>query len=569
VITKFHWLTALWWLIPLAFLGMFFFYPLTSLLVYTVQGGAEGSTWSVWQVVSSPATLRVVWFSVWQAALSTFLTLLIGLPGAYLFGRFSFRGRGLLQTLTAIPFIMPTLVVAAAFNALLGPRGWINQALMSWLDLGTPPIQFMNTLGAILVAHVFYNTTIILRSVGDFWSRMDPRMEQAARSLGANRWQTWWKVTLPLLAPAVSAAALLVFIFNFTSFGVVLILGGPRFATLEVEIYTQAINLLNLPQAATLSILQMICTTVFTLVYQRLSNRTSQSLSLKPRIITQKRLVTWQSRLSAGLLIIFLVVLLITPLLALALRSVTQIGNSSNLTENRETMFSLDFYRELNLNRRQSLFYSPPSTAMMISLGYAAATVALTLSMGAPAAWVITRSQNSWMGRALDAILMLPLGASSVTLGLGFILALSKPPLDLRSSPMLIPLAHTLVALPFVIRSLLPALRSIRPRLHQAASVLGASPMQVIRLVDLPLVSRSVLVAATYAFTISMGEFGATALLARPEYPTIPVAIYRFLGQPGAMNYGQALALSTVLMLVCAGGMLVIERLRLPDSGEF
>jgi thiamine transport system permease protein len=548
---------------------MFFFYPLTSLLVYTVQGGAEGSTWSVWQVVSSPATLRVVWFSVWQAALSTFLTLLIGLPGAYLFGRFSFRGRGLLQTLTAIPFIMPTLVVAAAFNALLGPRGWINQALMSWLDLGTPPIQFMNTLGAILVAHVFYNTTIILRSVGDFWSRMDPRMEQAARSLGANRWQTWWKVTLPLLAPAVSAAALLVFIFNFTSFGVVLILGGPRFATLEVEIYTQAINLLNLPQAATLSILQMICTTVFTLVYQRLSNRTSQSLSLKPRIITQKRLVTWQSRLSAGLLIIFLVVLLITPLLALALRSVTQIGNSSNLTENRETMFSLDFYRELNLNRRQSLFYSPPSTAMMISLGYAAATVALTLSMGAPAAWVITRSQNSWMGRALDAILMLPLGASSVTLGLGFILALSKPPLDLRSSPMLIPLAHTLVALPFVIRSLLPALRSIRPRLHQAASVLGASPMQVIRLVDLPLVSRSVLVAATYAFTISMGEFGATALLARPEYPTIPVAIYRFLGQPGAMNYGQALALSTVLMLVCAGGMLVIERLRLPDSGEF
>jgi thiamine transport system permease protein len=569
VITKFHWLTALWWLIPLAFLGMFFFYPLTSLLVYTVQGGAEGSTWSVWQVVSSPATLRVVWFSVWQAALSTFLTLLIGLPGAYLFGRFSFRGRGLLQTLTAIPFIMPTLVVAAAFNALLGPRGWINQALMSWLDLGTPPIQFMNTLGAILVAHVFYNTTIILRSVGDFWSRMDPRMEQAARSLGANRWQTWWKVTLPLLAPAVSAAALLVFIFNFTSFGVVLILGGPRFATLEVEIYTQAINLLNLPQAATLSILQMVCTTVFTLVYQRLSNRTSQSLSLKPRIITQKRLITWQSRLSAGLLIIFLVVLLITPLLALALRSVTQIGNSSNLTENRVTMFSLDFYRELNINRRQSLFYTPPSTAMLISLGYAAATVALTLSMGAPAAWVITRNQNSWMGRALDAILMLPLGASSVTLGLGFILALSKPPLDLRSSPMLIPLAHTLVALPFVIRSLLPALRSIRPRLHQAASVLGASPMQVIRLVDLPLVSRSVLVAATYAFTISMGEFGATALLARPEYPTIPVAIYRFLGQPGAMNYGQALALSTVLMLVCAGGMLVIDRLRLPDSGEF
>jgi thiamine transport system permease protein len=170
---------------------------------------------------------------------------------------------------------------------------------------------------------------------------------------------------------------------------------------------------------------------------------------------------------------------------------------------------------------------------------------------------------------ALDALLMLPLGTSAVTLGLGFIVALDAPPLDLRASPLLLPLAHTLVALPFVLRSLVPALRSIRPRLRQAAAALGASPAQVWREIDLPLVGRAVIVAATFAFTISLGEFGATAVIARPEFPTVPVVIYRFIGLPGALNYGQALALSTILMLVCAGGLLAIERVRVGEVGEF
>jgi thiamine transport system permease protein len=230
---------------------------------------------------------------------------------------------------------------------------------------------------------------------------------------------------------------------------------------------------------------------------------------------------------------------------------------------------TLDFYRELSVNRRGSLFFVPPATAIGISLGYAAATVALALALGLPAAWALARDSDSPLNRLLDPILMLPLGTSAVTLGLGFIVALNRPPLDLRASPVLIPLAHTLVAFPFVVRSLAPALRSIQPRLRQAAAMLGASPGQVLRFIDLPLVGRALLVAATFAFTISLGEFGATALIARPEFPTIPLVIYRFLSQPGALNYGQALALSTILMVVTAAGMLAIERFRIADIGEF
>ena len=173
------------------------------------------------------------------------------------------------------------------------------------------------------------------------------------------------------------------------------------------------------------------------------------------------------------------------------------------------------------------------------------------------------------LNRLLDPLLMLPLGTSAVTLGLGFIVALDQPPLDLRASWLLVPLAHTLVAYPFVVRSLTPALRSIRPKLRQAGAVMGASHLQVLLHIDLPMVARAITVAATFAFTISLGEFGATALLTRPEYPTLPVAIYRFISQPGAMNYGQAMALSTLLMLITAAGMIAIERLRFADVEEF
>jgi thiamine transport system permease protein len=99
--------------------------------------------------------------------------------------------------------------------------------------------------------------------------------------------------------------------------------------------------------------------------------------------------------------------------------------------------------------------------------------------------------------------------------------------------------------------------------------MLGASPGKVLRYVDTPLIGRATIVAATFAFTISLGEFGATSLIARPEFPTIPIAIYRLLSRPGEINYGQALALSTILMLFAGAGILLIDRMRIGDIGEF
>jgi thiamine transport system permease protein len=557
------------WIAPLCFLLLFYFYPMVSILKLSLERSAGSIFAPFIEAISSSETWRVVIFTFWQAILSTLLTLALGLPGAYLLAHYEFKGKTLLQALTGIPFLMPTLVVAAAFNALLGPNGWINIGLPRAFHLSASPIHFTNTLIAILLAHVFYNTTIVLRMVGDFWSHLDPRLSQAARMLGASRWQALRKVSFPLLAPAIAAAALLVFIFDFTSFGVILILGGPRFATLEVEIYYQTISLFNLPLAAVLCIIQLICTLCLTVIYTRLIRRLSIPLSLKSRRVTQRRLSTLRSKVMAGIIVTTLLALLILPLAALMVRSVTHFEPNRGEQVVVSPGFTLDFYRALFSNTSQSIFYTPPTTAIAVSLVYAAATTVLALLLGFPAALALSRSDASPVSRGFDALLMLPLGTSAVTLGLGFIVALDKPPLDLRSSLSLVPLAHTLVAFPFVVRNLTPALRSIRPRIRQAAAMLGASPSSVLRFIDLPLITRSLIVAAAFAFTISLGEFGATALIARPEYPTVPIAIYRLFSRPGEMNYGQALALSTILMLVAGSGMLIIDRLRIGDIGEF
>lgn len=231
----------------LLFLGIFFFLPLARILALGLSPalGPEFAS----------RLADVLRFTFYQASASSLLTLLLGLPIAFLFAQYDFPLKTLLRTLTAIPFMLPTVVVAAAFNALLGPRGWFNLGLMSFLNLQRPPLVFIGTFGAILTAHVFYNATIVIRLVGNAWAQLDPRLAQAARSLGASPARVFWQVTLPLLRPALLSASLLVFLFDFTSYGVILLLGGPKFATLEVEIYIQALQMLNLPAASLLSLI--------------------------------------------------------------------------------------------------------------------------------------------------------------------------------------------------------------------------------------------------------------------------------------------------------------------------
>ena len=561
------------WLTPAIFLGVFFFNPLLRII-------SRG--FNLVFLSASPHffvnTLSVLWFTVYQAALSTLLTLLLGLPLAYLFSHFDFPNKSIFRALTAVPFMLPTVVVAAGFTALLGPRGWINLALMNIFRLPQAPVVFVGTLAAILAAHVFYNATIVIRIVGNAWAALDLRLNEAARSLGASPFQTLLYVTLPLLRPSILAACLLVFLFDFTSYGVILLLGGPKFATLEVEIYIQALQMLNLPAASFLSLLQLLCTMIFSTIYAQYISRVTSVVRPRAAWLNFKKPHTPLQRSFVTGFMLTMVLFFALPLLALPVRSFSRIEPDRANSSSSGPVFTADYYQELFINRRASLFYVPPFLAARNSLAYAALTVFLSLLLGFPAAAALARPGK--LERWIDPLLMLPLGASSVTLGLGYILTFNRPFLPeswnisfgqtvLLTSPLLVPLAHTTIALPFVIRSLQAALSQIPDRYRQAAAVLGASRWQTWKTIDWPIISRAALTAGAFAFTISLGEFGAASILARPEYPTLPTAIYRFLSQPGGMNYGQAMAMATILMLFCGLGILAIERLRLPGTGEF
>ena len=535
------------WLLPAAFLGLFFIVPLVNILL--VMGSSSG-------VVSTRALFQPLWFSIWQALFSTLLTLALGLPAAYVFARFDFPGKKFLRMLTTLPFILPTVVAAAGFTALLGPRGLINEWLMQWLKLDIPPIHFMNTLSAILIAHVFYNTSVVIRVVGSALIQLDPRIEQAGRVLGGSPWKVLREITLPLLRPSILVSALMVFLFDFTSFGVVLLLGGPKFSTLEVAIYTQTLSMLNLRMAGLLTFLQLCCTFGVTLLYSRINGR--RSIPLMPRLKGEGVRIPGNTKEKAAVLLICLVliVLLVSPMFALVAKSF--------LLENQ---FTLAYYKELFINRSDAFFYVPPVQAAFNSITYAGMTTLVSVGLGLIASYALVRKR--FVKRWLDPLIMLPLGTSAVTLGLGFLITFNKPPLSVSSFPLLIPLVHSLVALPFVVRTVQPALASIPDSLRESAACLGASPWRSWREVELPIIRRAVLVGAIYSFTISLGEFGATSFLARPDTPTLPVAIYRFLSQPGDMNYGQAMAMATLLMVVCAIAIALLDRLQTAGQIDF
>jgi thiamine transport system permease protein len=517
--------------IPATFVAVFFAYPVATILGRGLAPHGHLDLEPLRRVFTDPSLRGVVWFTLWQAALSTVLTLAIGLPGAYVLARVRFPGRSLVRALVTIPFVLPTVLVASAFLALGIPR----------------------SLGAILLAHIFFNYAVVVRVVGELWRHLDPHEEDAARMLGAGRWQVWREVTYPALQPGIVAAATITFLFCFTSFGVILFLGGPTRSTVETEIYRQTTRFLDLPLAAALSIVQLAAVIVLLWLVGRFQRRAvprrlgaSRDVEHAPRTAGDRTLLLGNLAVMGALLAL--------PLAVLVVRSLTPPSG-----------FGFASYRALGELRRGSTLFVSPLDAVGNSLRFACLATLLAVTMGGLAAWAGVRARSRW----LEGILALPLGVSAVTLGFGFLIALDEPPLDLRGSQWLVPLAQALVAMPFVVLLVAPVLRSIDPRMREAATMLGASPSRVRRAVDLPIAARALFVAGAFAFAISLGEFGATTFVVRPDAPTLPIVVYRLLGQPGDAAFGAAMAASCILMLLVAVAVLVGDRARAGEYGAF
>lgn len=543
-------------LLVFAFFAVFFAFPLASIVARGLFA-ADTSTSQVFaDLLASSRFRRVLWFTVWQASVSTMLTLLVALPGAYVLSRMTFRGRNVVRSLVMVPFVLPTVVVGSAFLAVLGPRSPLNGVLQFFLNDPTFTLDLRRTVTAILIAHVFFNYAVVVRTVGGVWSLLDPKMDDAARTLGAGRIRTFFSVTLPALRAAIAAAAAIVFLFTFTSFGVILILGGVTRATIEVEIHRATTQLLDLPLAAALSVVQLVAVMLTLWVYGRIQARVTYPAFVAERD-TARKPGSGAERLFLGANLLLMAGLLALPVLVLIERSLRV----------------ADGY---GLGHYVNIFTVQPTTALAVSgadalrhsllFGLGATVVAVTI--GTLTA-LLAAHKESVAARLLDRSLMVPLGTSAVTLGFGFLLAFRFLPAGFRSSVWLIPIVQAVVATPFVVRTVLPVLHGIGDDVRDAARVLGASTRQVRRHVEWPIASRAVLVAAGFAFAIAVGEFGATVFLARAEYPTLPVAIFRLLSRPGASNFGEAMALSVILASLTAVAVLAIDRVRVGNVGRF
>jgi len=521
-------------LLPVIFLGYFFIYPVISITIrgLTVDGRFSLDSFSA--VMSDKTLQGVARFTLLQALLSTILTVAAALPAAWVFARFSFRGKRLLQAASLVPFVLPTLVVGSAFLTLAGPRGVLG-------------VDLTGTLWLIVLAHVFYNYAIVVRGVSAFWERIDPRLEAAARTLGASPWKAFRTVTLPILRPAIASTSALVFLFSFTSFGVVLLLGDLRSTTLEVEIWRQTTAFLRLDIASTLAVLQLVGISLILVVYGWLQRRTSVQFGYvvteAPEPHTARQ--AWTMRAVVGSMI----VILGTPLAVLFGRSLAEPSGGFGLA-NYQNLFTLPSI---------SAAFVDPLIAIRNSLLFALVAAGIGLLIGVLSAIALTYAGRV-TSRTLDLFVMLPLGTSAVTIGFGFLVALDWP-LDLRTSIILIPIAHALVAVPFVVRTTSPAIAAVQSELREAAATLGAGRWRTWWTIDARLVGAALIVAAAFAFAISMGEFGATTFIARPNTPTIPIAIFRLLGRPGPTPFGAAIALSAILAVVTGAAMLIIDSL--------
>jgi len=532
-----------------AFLAVFvlllvlFYIPISGVLVRGFFPDSRFDPGLFFDTITSTYSLRIIGFTFFQAILSTLFSLLLGIPGAFLLSVYSFPGKRLVRALSGVPFVLPPILVVLGFVIFFGNSGLLNTMLMGILDLSRPPLRILYSLKAIILAHGFYNFPIALRLVSSLWQQLPPSQEWAAQTLGARKFRLFLTITLPQLMPAVLAASALIFMFCFTSFAVILVLGGgPEFTTIEVEIYRLAKTSLDIPAAGALSTAALTITLGLMFLYIKLQNR----LAFQQELTVEKiRARTFNRPGKKGLAAIFvylaaMFLIVAGPILGVLVRSLQKPVSRAG-----EILFTFEWYRRIFVDTGgQFSRIAFPAVRNSLLIGAAAAAVALVI--GTAVSYVTVRYRFR-MSSLIDTLSMAPMSVSSVILGLGYFLLLRSLP-NLRSGAIImIVAAHSIIAYPFVVRTVSSVLKKLSPNLLYAAMLLGAPPRRVFRTVELPVLLPSLAAAAVFAFAISLGEINAT-LLFSSSTTTIPLAIYRMIG---SYNFFGACALGTFLIIVC------------------
>lgn len=578
---------ALWLLLlPAAVLLLFVFYvPLGTVLLQALETGSGGggigsgvaggdsarglqglgwifSSYSlarVKELIGDPYIRRLIGFTARQALLSTLLSVAVGVPLAYVLANRSFRGKAVVASLVMVPFVMPAVTVALGFLLMFGANGWLNNVLQPLFGVR---LQVLHSLWAIVLAHAFFNGPLVARMTQGAWERLDPSLEESARTLGASPFVVWRDVTLPAILPGVLSGALLAFVYCFMSFPIVLALGGARFSTLEVEIYTMIRVLLDYETGAALAAIQAVISLAFAYVMLRAEGIASFGFSSGRNRPTTPLFRRRGSRagvsgvgvgsraLADGPLLLFLIVaglFFAGPVLSIVVDAL----------RGPDGAFTFAAFERVLAPKHDIHLGGPPLRAVANSVRFGLVAAGVSLAAGASFVYGTVRFVRRRLP-FVETLAMAPVAVSSVALAYGMLLAFRRPPLNLLADDWRIPLVHAALSFPFVVRAFRPVLEGVDASMVEAARTLGAGRWRAFVDVELPMALTGLLVAFALSFGLSVSETSAALMLSRPDHVTMPVSVYRFLS---SRDFSGAAAMAVVLMAVTGGVFLLAEGL--------
>ena len=519
------------WFPPIVFLGVLFFWPLANILSRGFHGDWVLHLLDIrdWQIT---------WFTIWQALVSTALTLVFAVPGAYLLYRKKFPGQRALRSLITIPFMLPTIVVATGFTI--------------FRDAGH---LWSNPIFWIITAHVFLNYSLAVRTIGSFWMSLDLQTEEAAALSGAGRFRTVWSISLPQLKPALISAGASTFLYCTASYGIILVLGGGQVHSLETEIASAANTLLDLPKASALALIQSLLSIVAFGVTQS-GGRANIGIEVGEHDGDVKNLDR-RDWLAAGLTFPLIALLILTPMLMILYKTFTEgagfVGNFANLAgSGTRDQLNLSVFDSMGNSLRNMIISATIAMVIGVAVSYLLAIPSKTF-------------RQTVINRILDIAFLLPLGISTVVLGFGYLTTFGGYPLPLRETWVITPLIQSVMSVPIVIRLVYPALVAVDRSHYEAGATAGASRWQIWWFIELPMIRFSVYTAAAFAALVSLGEFGASSLLAYGDQATLPTVLYTLISKPGGQNYGMAMAAATLIIVLTFVVVFLISRENLQE----
>jgi len=498
---------------------------------------------TVWD---NSAILHITGFTLQQAFFSVLVSLAIGLPGAWFIGANRSRLTPLLRTFTAIPFAMPSILTVLGFVLFFGNSGWVNRIIFSLT--GESPLRILYKPQAIILAHGFLNFPLVIRLAGDGLDRARRAYDPAAAVMGASPFTRFFTVILPLTFPAIMSAALLVFLYSFTSFAVVLVLGGgPASTTLPVEIYRHAKVFLNYPNAGALALAETIIAVSIFLVYVFLGKKFRETRTDVHERIIEKKEKHLLPRILMIAYMLFAAVFIFGPIGSVLLESLLYQPSRS-----ASQVFTMRWWLALGDTClpafiRSLVLASFSATLACILAFFGASSVKLLEDRG---------KGNSVITNIVRFCAAAPIISSGIILGLGWLIVYGNRHSAFTVFPFKLVLLHALIALPFAFNFISEGFRTLPANILNAALVSGANPIRGLLTTVLPLSASHLRSAWGFAAALSLGELNAVMMLGIDGFETLPLYIYR---AAGAYRYGNACAAGTLLILGCAAGLLLSE----------